>query len=131
MSEITELHNPFRSFLKSQGLLYRYSNPTKATSETPGEPDFTLFHNNRVLLIEMKQPKTGKLSKEQVFRHAEYAHAGCTVHVCKNLEHSCALVVEWLSQTHQASKPTDRFTVLWKGIGLRQRPDGSFDPVKP
>jgi len=135
MSEITELHNPFRSFLKSQGLLYRYSNPTKATSETPGEPDFLCLENGRVLAIELKQPKTGKLSKAQVFRHAEYAKAGCRVWVVNELSLAVNLVTEWRSQgadTIPVNHPAHRPTLNFKGTSYRQRADGrGYDPVKP
>jgi hypothetical protein len=97
MSEVTELHEPFRSWLKSQGLCYRYSRPDRATSENASDADFWIVENGRVLMLEMKQPKTGKLSTNQIFRHAELAKAGCRVFVVRELSRAIELVTAWRS----------------------------------
>lgn len=98
MSEVTELHDPFRSYLKSQGIPYRYSRPDKATSENAADADFWVVENGRVLMLEFKQPKTGKLSTRQTFRHAELAKAGCRVFVVRELSVAIELVNAWREQ---------------------------------
>lgn len=97
MSEVTELHEPFRAWLKSQGLCYRYSRPDRATSENASDADFWIVENNRVLMLEFKQPKTGKLSTKQIFRHAEMAKVGCRVFVVRQLTDAIELVQAWRS----------------------------------
>lgn len=95
MSEVTELHDPFRRWLGEQGLPYRYSRPDRATSENAADADFWIVLNGRILMVEFKQPKTGKLSAAQVKRHAELAGAGCRVFVLRDLAAAIAVVSEW------------------------------------
>lgn len=123
MSEVTELHDPFRSFLKSQGIPYRYSRPDKATSENAADADFWIVENGRVLMIEFKQPKTGKLSTAQTFRHAELAKSGCRVFVVRELSAAIDLVNAWRAQVDDY-RPPDRgpLSVHLFGQQWRQKP---------
>jgi hypothetical protein len=128
MSEVTELHEPFIGFLRSQGLLYRRSRPDRKTSETKGEPDFLVMENGRVLAIEFKDKNSGKLSKDQVFRHAEYARAGCRVFVVRELTAAIELVNAWRSDQGQhfygaESLPKRKFIL---GQWWRETGSGNF-----
>ena len=61
MSEVTELHEPFIDWLKRTGVLYRRSRSDRKTSEECGEPDFSLYSQNRSLFIEFKDKSSGKI----------------------------------------------------------------------
>ncbi len=107
MSETSELHDPFRKWLRAEGLPYRYSTPGKPTSENASDADFWIVQNGRVLMVEFKQPKTGKLTTNQVFRHAELEKAGCRVFVLRTLEDAIAVVRAWRDTIGTATPVSD------------------------
>lgn len=63
--EIEELHYPILKWCKDQGAAYIRARSDMASTIQKGAPDFTIFHNGRVFLIECKS-KTGKLRPEQI-----------------------------------------------------------------
>jgi hypothetical protein len=62
----------------------------------PGWPDFTLFYGKGQLLIEMKV-QGGRLSKEQIDRHAGLASNGTVVVITGSASNAIALIKAWLS----------------------------------
>lgn len=93
-----QFHRAFEAWMKSQNILFITSRMDRATTQQCGEPDYLCFENGRVLPLELKMPKTGKLSKDQVFRHAEYHKAGCRVFVVRELSAAIELVEAWRTQ---------------------------------
>jgi len=63
--EIEELHYPILAWCKDQGAAYIRARSDMASTIQRGAPDFTIFHNGRVFLIECKS-RTGKLKPEQI-----------------------------------------------------------------
>ena len=53
---------------------------------TPGVPDLLAFKPGRLLFLEVKRPKTGRLSAAQVERHRELTLCGLPVHVVTSVE---------------------------------------------
>jgi len=132
MSE-RDLQQDFSDWLTKNGLPHFRQRMDKRTTGTLGWPDFTICHNGRVLLIEAKFEK-GSLRKSQNERRAELDAAGCHVHVLRDLQSAINVVNEWRSQGADrvpVNHPAHRPTVPWKGIALRELPDGSFERIKP
>lgn len=96
MGEITDLHVPFAKWLTTLPVVVRRSRSDRETSETPGEPDFTIFRGNAFALFIEFKTKEGKLSKNQKKRHAEYQSAGATIHVTNDITFAQNLVTQWL-----------------------------------
>jgi hypothetical protein len=65
---------------KARGALFEKFHPPPA-----GRPDRLLMMNGRVELVELKTP-TGRVSKLQHKRHADYARAGIKVHIIRTVE---------------------------------------------
>lgn len=63
--EIEQLHYPILQWCKDQGAAYIRARSDMMSTIQRGAPDFTIFHNGRVFLIECKS-KTGKLKPEQI-----------------------------------------------------------------
>jgi hypothetical protein len=63
--EIEELHYPILQWCKDNGAAYIRARSDMASTIQRGAPDFTVFHNGRIFLIECKS-KTGKLRPEQI-----------------------------------------------------------------
>lgn len=60
---------------------------------TPGIPDLYVFHKSgRALWIEVKRPRTGKLSDTQKERHHELKLCGLPVHVVTSLDDVLAVI---------------------------------------
>lgn len=53
---------------------------------TPGIPDLYAFNGKHAIWLEVKRPKTGKLSQSQQQRHEELHSAGLSVHVVRSVE---------------------------------------------
>lgn len=84
--EVEELHNPTLDWLKGRGLPYVYNRPDKASTATPGAPDFTIgISRGAVVFIEFKT-REGKLSEKQVEWHFLARRAGIEVHVLRSME---------------------------------------------
>jgi hypothetical protein len=92
-----EEHQIFDSWLRLHGFSFRHSRTDKATRETVGAPDFSVyekpvpgkkFPTGRCLCIEFKLPG-GKLSKEQAAWAERY---GAVVHVLDSAQAAIALV---------------------------------------
>jgi hypothetical protein len=94
MNEIGKLHTPFKAYLAKVGLPYDYSQPHRRTRNTPGQPDFSIYKNNRVLLIEFKEPGN-KLSQDQIDRINELQATGNGVHICYDLQGAVDLTDRW------------------------------------
>jgi hypothetical protein len=94
MNEIGKLHNPFKTYLAKVRLPYDYSQPHRRTRNAPGQPDFSIYKNNRVLLIEFKEPGN-KLSQDQIARINELQEAGNEVHICYDLQGALDLTDRW------------------------------------
>ena len=126
MSEITDLHIPFRQWLETMPVVYRRSRPDMPTSEMPGEPDFTIFRGGFSLHIEFKT-KDGKVSANQKKRHAQYAAVGATVHVTNDIQVAITLVTQWLETLSRwgVDEPKAKRTVAPLMIGgIECVPDG-------
>jgi hypothetical protein len=63
--EIEELHYPILQWCKDQGAAYIRARSDMMSTIQRGAPDFTIFHQGRVFLIECKS-RTGKLKPEQI-----------------------------------------------------------------
>ncbi len=119
------LQDAFAKWLTSQGIPFFRQRMDKAATGTLGWPDFTICSNGRCLLVETKFKK-GKLSTKQVFKHAELEKAGCRVFVVRELTAAIALVTEWRQAVAgPVYHPPNERTFAWKGMSLRQEPDGS------
>lgn len=131
MSEIRDMHEPLAAWLRSNGVLFRHSRTDCRTSEPNGEPDFLIMENNRVLPIELKTEK-GKLSTKQVFRHAEYAKAGCRVFVVRELSAAIELVQAWRTQAPEpllTESANQRLTRIGNALCV-ERIAGVFEKVR-
>lgn len=59
---------------------------------TPGIPDLYLFRPGAALWIELKRPRTGRLSVHQKARHAELRRCGRAAHVIRSFDEARALL---------------------------------------
>jgi len=57
---------------------------------TPGIPDLIVVKSGRVVFLEVKRPKTGKLSPSQRTLHAELGNAGAALHVVTGVQEALA-----------------------------------------
>lgn len=121
------LQEAFCAWLRTEGLPFFVQRMDKAATGTKGWPDITVVENNRVLLIEMKFGK-GRLSTDQVFRHAELARAGCRVHVVRDIAAAIELVQAWRTQAPDVPVPGEKL-VQFAGKQWRRLPNGFLEKV--
>lgn len=130
-----DFHSAFEKWLRSEGILFVTSRMDRAATQEEGEPDYLIIRAGHVLPIELKQPKTGRLSTAQVFRHSGYALAGTPVHVLKSLADAIELVCAWRDTLPPISAPQNaaaaqhghRLTIRQHG----QNGDWVFDNGQP
>jgi VRR-NUC domain-containing protein len=63
----------------------------KATGYKPGSPDILIVYNGRAYFLELKAPKTGRVSPAQWETHHLLTAAGCPVATCRSLDEVMAL----------------------------------------
>lgn len=117
----------FASWLRSIQLPFFWQRMDRKATGTKGWPDFSIFENGRALLIETKFGK-GKLSTDQVFRHAELAKAGCRVFVVRELTAAIELVSAWRTCVVDPEAPGKLLTLY--GQQWRQKPGTSNELEK-
>lgn len=116
MSEVSTLHVPFGSFLRSAGIPYTYHNPTRPTGATLGDADYLIHWQGRCLHIEFKDKDT-KVSATQERRHAELMRAGCRVFICRTLNDAIELTKAWKSGMEIKADSPHRTRPVIRAIG--------------
>lgn len=64
----------------------------KALGVKPGVPDVQVIHRGRPILIELKAPKNGRRSPDQVEMHNRITLAGGVVATCRSVEEVAAFL---------------------------------------
>lgn len=59
---------------------------------TKGVPDLYVFGKGKAMWLEVKRPKTGRMSPAQIERHAELSTAGIAVHVVRSPEEALLII---------------------------------------
>lgn len=90
--EIEKLHNPTKEWLTKRGIAFSYNRPDKASTTTPGTPDFIIAVGDGVF-VEYKT-RTGKLNPDQVIWHHLAARHGVTVRILRSMTEFHALMAE-------------------------------------
>jgi hypothetical protein len=93
----SEFHRAFEKWMRANGFLFITSRMDRASTIPVGDPDYLIVAKGGVLPLELKMPKTGKLSPAQEARHLEYAATGTKVHVIRDLQTAIDLVTAWHS----------------------------------
>ena len=79
------LHHAIMRLCRDRGWVVFYSDPSRRTGRTLGEPDFSIYgHGGRHWLIECKAAK-GKMSDDQIAMREQLATLGHVVHVVRSV----------------------------------------------
>lgn len=93
--EVTEssVQEAIRSECNRRGWICNGSRIDLPTTTIPGSPDFWIIaEKGRLILVECKRPKGGKLSREQLGYHLWAERLGHKVHVVRSLEEFLAIL---------------------------------------
>ena len=78
-------------WLTLNGIPFYNTRADKRSTVSAGLPDFAIFCDSRILLVEMKA-KNGRLSSEQQAMVAAIERRGTPVHICRSMQEARELV---------------------------------------
>lgn len=89
--EIEGLHEPILAWCRQNQAAYIRARNDMASTIQKGAPDFTIFHQGRVFLIECKS-RTGKLKPDQIGWSMLAEHNQFKVHVVRSMSEFLEIV---------------------------------------
>ncbi len=115
-AEISSLHVPFESWLRSRGIEFLHSRPDREATVEKGTADFVcLFPDRPPLFVELKWEK-GKESADQVRVRERLVAKGFKCFVIRQLQAAIELVTQWQSDVGPAPVVEPRNSMV-----IRQR----------
>lgn len=91
------IHDDIIAYLRRNILPYDHSRMDRASTNKVGQPDFSIYIHNRVLFLEIKR-QGGKLSEDQIKRHAELEAYGNKVEVIYSYSEATAKILEFIHE---------------------------------
>lgn len=89
--EIEGLHEPIIKWCKDHGAAFIRARSDLPSTIAKGAPDFTIFYQGRVFLIECKS-RTGKLKPEQLGWHIQAERNKFVVHIIRSMSEFLEIV---------------------------------------
>lgn len=100
------IHDDIISYLRRNYIPFDHSRMDRKSTNTVGQPDFAIYIHNRVLFLEVKC-SNGKLSEEQIKRHAELEAYGNKIEVVYSYDEARIKILEFTNEKGIAPNPNE------------------------